>query len=93
VAVRNLLAGQTVAVHDRPGYFWSDQYGVRIQFVGETHLYDEVRYVDGTPEDRKFAAVYLRDDAVVGVVAMNDAKHFTRLRRQLGAAALSTPAP
>ncbi|MFD9737089.1 NAD(P)/FAD-dependent oxidoreductase [Umezawaea sp. NPDC059074] len=93
VAVRNLLAGQTVAVHDRPGYFWSDQYGVRVQFVGETHLYDEVRYVDGTPEDRKFAAVYLRGDTVVGVVAMNNAKHFTRLRRQLGAATLSTPAP
>ena len=93
VAVRNLLAGRTVAVHDRPGYFWSDQYGVRVQFVGETHLYDEVRYVDGTPEDRKFAAVYLRGDAVVGVVAMNNAKHFTRLRRQLGAATPSTPAP
>ena len=93
VAVRNLLAGTTAEVHDRPGYFWSDQYGVRIQFVGETHLYDEVRYVDGTPEDRKFAAVYLRGDVVVGVVAMNNARHFTRLRRQLGAATLSTPAP
>jgi len=93
VAVRNLLAGTTAEVHDRPGYFWSDQYGVRIQFVGETHLYDEVRYVDGTPEDRKFAAVYLRGGVVVGVVAMNNARHFTRLRRQLGAATLSTPAP
>ncbi|HEX6341301.1 NAD(P)/FAD-dependent oxidoreductase [Umezawaea sp.] len=93
VAVRNLLAGTTVELHDRPGYFWSDQYGVRIQFIGETHLYDEVRYVDGTPADRKFAAVYVRDDVVVGVVAMNDARHFTRLRRRLGTAPLSTPAP
>ncbi|WNV83832.1 FAD-dependent oxidoreductase [Umezawaea sp. Da 62-37] len=91
VAVRNLLAGTTVDTHDKPGYFWSDQYGVRIQFVGETHLYDEVRYVDGSPRDRKFAAVYLREDVVVGVVSMNDPRHFTRLRRQLGTAALSTP--
>ncbi|PRY30933.1 NAD(P)/FAD-dependent oxidoreductase [Umezawaea tangerina] len=91
VAVRNLLAGATVDTHDKPGYFWSDQYGVRIQFIGETHLYDEIRYVDGSAQDRKFAAVYLREDVVVGVVSMNDARHFTRLRRQLGTAALSTP--
>jgi 3-phenylpropionate/trans-cinnamate dioxygenase ferredoxin reductase subunit len=91
VAVRNLLAGTTVERHAKPGYFWSDQYGVRIQFIGETNLYDEVRYVDGSPEDRKFAAVYLRDDVIVGVVAMNNARQFTRLRRQLGAGAVSTP--
>lgn len=91
VAVRNLLAGTTVERHAKPGYFWSDQYGVRIQFIGDTNLYDEVRYVDGSPEDRKFAAVYLRDDVIVGVVAMNNARQFTRLRRQLGAGAVSTP--
>jgi NADPH-dependent 2,4-dienoyl-CoA reductase/sulfur reductase-like enzyme len=91
VAVRNLLAGTTVERHAKPGYFWSDQYGVRIQFIGDTNVYDEVRYVDGSPEDRKFAAVYLRDDVIVGVVSMNNARQFTKLRRQLGACAVSTP--
>jgi NADPH-dependent 2,4-dienoyl-CoA reductase/sulfur reductase-like enzyme len=91
VAVRNLLAGETVARHTNTGYFWSDQYGVRIQSIGDTHTYDELRYVDGSAEDRKFAAVYLRDGVVVGAVAMNNARQFTKLRRQLGTATLSTP--
>lgn len=90
VAVRNLLAGDTVARHTSSGYFWSDQYGVRIQFTGDTHAFDEVRYVDGSAEDRKFAATYSRDGVVVGAVAMNNARQFTKLRRQLGAA-VSTP--
>ena len=34
VAAQNLLAGSTVATHRNLPYFWSDQYGVRLQFAG-----------------------------------------------------------
>ena len=34
IAVRNLLAGSTVQHADKPRYFWSDQYGTRIQYAG-----------------------------------------------------------
>ncbi|GLY54539.1 FAD-dependent oxidoreductase [Lentzea sp. NBRC 102530] len=84
VATRNLLAGETVATHTAGGYVWSDQYGVRIQFIGRAT--DDVRVEDGSVEDRKFVATY-RDgenpDDIVGIVAMSNARLFTRLRRNL----------
>ncbi|SDG85735.1 NADPH-dependent 2,4-dienoyl-CoA reductase, sulfur reductase [Lentzea fradiae] len=84
VATRNLLAGETVATHTNGGYVWSDQYGARIQFIGRATR--DVRVEDGSIEDRKFVATY-RDgengEDVVGIVAMSNAKLFTRLRRSL----------
>jgi NADPH-dependent 2,4-dienoyl-CoA reductase/sulfur reductase-like enzyme len=85
VAVRNLLAGSTVAHYERPGYFWSDQYGRRIQFAGVGT--SDVRIVEGDPAERNFVATYLdreKDgEKVVGVLAMDSSKLFTRLRRSL----------
>lgn len=84
VATRNLIAGETVATHTNGGYVWSDQYGVRIQFIGRAT--NDVRVEDGSIEDRKFVATY-RDgenpDDIVGIVAMSNARLFTRLRRSL----------
>jgi len=84
IATRNLLAGDTVATHTNDGYVWSDQYGVRIQFIGRATT--DVRVEDGSIEDRKFVATY-RDaanpDDIVGIVAMSNARLFTRLRRNL----------
>ncbi|WP_329793615.1 FAD-dependent oxidoreductase [Lentzea sp. DG1S-22] len=84
VATRNLLAGETVATHTNGGYVWSDQYGVRIQFIGRATR--DVRVEDGSVQDRKFVATYRDDDNpedVVGIVAMSNARLFTRLRRNL----------
>lgn len=84
VATRNLLAGETVATHTNGGYVWSDQYGVRIQFIGRAT--EDVRVEDGSIEDRKFVATY-RDSSnpedIVGIMAMSNARLFTRLRRNL----------
>ena len=87
VAVRNLLAGRTVQHVDKPSYFWSDQYGTRIQFAGAAHPSDEVRFLDGAPAESSFVATYHRGDATTAVLAMNNPRQFTRLRRQLAAAA------
>ncbi|WP_053735034.1 NAD(P)/FAD-dependent oxidoreductase [Nocardia sp. NRRL S-836] len=84
IAVRNLLAGDTVATHANGGYVWSDQYGVRIQFIGRAT--NDVRVEDGSIEDRKFVATYRDADNpedVVGVLAMSNARLFTRFRRNL----------
>jgi 3-phenylpropionate/trans-cinnamate dioxygenase ferredoxin reductase subunit len=64
-------------------YFWSDQYGVRIQFAGHRADGDTVRVVEGNPDDRSFLAVYERDNRPVAVLGMNQPKLFTRWRRQL----------
>jgi NADPH-dependent 2,4-dienoyl-CoA reductase/sulfur reductase-like enzyme len=83
VAVRNLLAGTTVDSFRPSGYVWSDQYGVRLQVAGETSGVDEIAVIDGSPDDRKFVAEFRRAGLAVGVLAMNNAKLFGRMRRQL----------
>ncbi|MFI1617491.1 NAD(P)/FAD-dependent oxidoreductase [Streptomyces lydicus] len=83
VAVRNLLAGSTVATHRALPYFWSDQYGVRIQFAGRRAPGDTPRIVEGSPDDRSFLACYERDGRTTAVLALNRPRPFMRLRREL----------
>jgi NADPH-dependent 2,4-dienoyl-CoA reductase/sulfur reductase-like enzyme len=64
-------------------YFWSDQYGVRIQFAGTFREGDTVRVIEGDLDRRSFFALYERGDLLVGVLGMNQPKLFTRWRRQL----------
>jgi NADPH-dependent 2,4-dienoyl-CoA reductase/sulfur reductase-like enzyme len=81
VAALNLLAGKHTGHCTGPGYFWSDQYGVRIQFAGSIDPADEVRVVEGSVADRKFLATYHRDGRTTGALAMNSARAFVRARR------------
>jgi NADPH-dependent 2,4-dienoyl-CoA reductase/sulfur reductase-like enzyme len=67
-------------------YFWSDQYGCRLQFAGHRQEGDQVHIVEGRPADRRFVAVYRRGESPVAVFAMNQPKEFNRRRRQLAAA-------
>ncbi|MGW1677430.1 NAD(P)/FAD-dependent oxidoreductase [Saccharopolyspora sp. NPDC002376] len=84
-AVRNLLAGYTAADFNAVPYFWSEQYGVRIQFAGQARPDDQVKIVDGAPDDRRFVATFHHDGEPTGVLAMNNPKLFTRHRKQLAA--------
>lgn len=70
----------------RPPYFWSDQYGVKIQFVGHAAGADSVTVEAGAPGDRDVLAVYRRAGDPVAVLGMNQPRLFTRWRKQLAAA-------
>ncbi|HEV3361825.1 MAG TPA: FAD-dependent oxidoreductase [Pseudonocardiaceae bacterium] len=83
IATANLLAGRHTAHCSCRGYFWSDQYGVRIQFAGSIAPSDDVRIIDGDPADRTFLAEYHRNGVTTGVLAMNMTKGFNRARRTL----------
>ena len=72
-------------------YFWSEQYGRRIQFAGTRRDGDEVRVVEGSCADRSFLAVYERDGHPVAVLGMDQPRLFTRWRRQLRSAEPATP--
>jgi NADPH-dependent 2,4-dienoyl-CoA reductase/sulfur reductase-like enzyme len=86
-AAATLLAGERGGpAHSAVPYFWSEQYGVRLQFAGHRRDGDTVRVIEGDPDARCFVAVYERDGEQVAVLGMNSPKLFTRLRRQLGAA-------
>ncbi|NWF29069.1 FAD-dependent oxidoreductase [Streptomyces sp. PKU-EA00015] len=92
VAVRNLLAGRTVE-HVRPlPYFWSDQYGARIQFAGRRRDGDAVRVVDGSIDEGSFLALYERDGRTTSVLAVDRSRPFLRARRDLARAAQPAPA-
>jgi NADPH-dependent 2,4-dienoyl-CoA reductase/sulfur reductase-like enzyme len=86
-AVATLLGATRPASTPVP-YFWSDQYGARIQFAGSRHEGDVARIVEGSCADRSFLAVYERHGQPVAVLAMNQPRLFTRWRRQL-----HTPVP
>lgn len=87
-AVATLLAhGGTEPGVPRPAYFWSDQYGVKIQFVGHAAGADSVTVEEGATDDRSFLAVYRRAGRPVAVLGMNQPRLFTRWRKQFTAAA------
>ena len=87
-AVAALLSwGAVEAGAPRPPYFWSDQYGVKIQFAGHAAGADSVTVEEGAPGDRSFLAVYRCAGQPVAVLAMNQPRLFMRWRKQLAATA------
>jgi NADPH-dependent 2,4-dienoyl-CoA reductase/sulfur reductase-like enzyme len=87
IAVATLLAGgidQGAAV--KAPYFWSDQYGSRIQFAGIAQLDDEITIEEGSCDDGCFLATYRRDSRLVAVLGVDQPRQFTRWRRQLATA-------
>ncbi|MET8167326.1 FAD-dependent oxidoreductase [Streptomyces sp. NPDC005329] len=86
-AVATLLAGGAVRpAVPRPPYFWSDQYGVRIQFAGHAAGADSVTVEEGAVDERNVLAVYRRAGDPVAVLGMNQPRSFMRWRKQLAAA-------
>jgi NADPH-dependent 2,4-dienoyl-CoA reductase/sulfur reductase-like enzyme len=69
---------------DRPGYFWSDQFGLRLQHVGGEDPWSTVS-LDGTPE--AFTARYhAADGRLVGALVANQPLRTAALRHELEAA-------
>ncbi|MFI0770465.1 NAD(P)/FAD-dependent oxidoreductase [Streptomyces sp. NPDC021218] len=87
VAARNLLAGSTVEPFEALPYFWSDQYGTRIQYAGRRAPGDTVRITEGDPADGGgFLAVYERDGISTAALGVDRPRPFMRLRRELSRA-------
>ena len=62
--------------------FWSDQYGLRIQYVGHAELADEAHF-EGDPSGRDFAVVYERAGRPVAALVVGSPRAFARLRREI----------
>ncbi|WP_236077641.1 oxidoreductase C-terminal domain-containing protein [Rhodococcus sp. P1Y] len=72
-------------------YFWSDQYGSRIQFAGTAGPGTEFAIEAGSLESGSYLAIYRREGIPVAVLGVDQVRLFTRWRRQLSApAALTT---
>ncbi|MBY6412592.1 FAD-dependent oxidoreductase [Rhodococcus sp. BP-252] len=62
-AVARTIVGREPAVHDPVPYFWSDQFGHKIQYVGHHSATDAVVVRHG--DDDKWAAAWLDDSGVL----------------------------
>jgi 3-phenylpropionate/trans-cinnamate dioxygenase ferredoxin reductase subunit len=87
-AARSLMAGREAATpFDPVPYFWSDQYGVRIQMLGRPLPTDEVEIVQGSAADSKFLALYRRNDRLGAALAIAMPRPLMMLRPLLAAGA------
>ena len=73
-------------------YFWSDQYAHKIQFLGRTTAFDEVRVVDGDPSEGSWLALYRRGDRLIGALGVTKMRLLIRYRSMLAQRASWTDA-
>jgi len=80
-AVANAIAGRP----DAPpalSSFWSDQYGLRIQYLGHAQVADEIA-VDGDPAARDFVALYTRAGTPVAALIVGRPTALPAMRDRL----------
>jgi 3-phenylpropionate/trans-cinnamate dioxygenase ferredoxin reductase subunit len=69
--------GQAIAGEPRPyeelPWFWSDQYDVNLQYLGNAAAFDQTVW-RGDPDGERFSVFYLRDGRVEAVLAVNEAR-------------------
>lgn len=58
-------------------WFWSNQYDMRLQTVGLSAGYHEV-VSRGNPDNRRFSAIYLRDQSVIALDCINCGKDYVQ---------------
>jgi NADPH-dependent 2,4-dienoyl-CoA reductase/sulfur reductase-like enzyme len=79
------LLGQEASPVSSVPYFWSDQYDVKIQCLGEPEAEDTVHVVED--DGRKFLAYYERGGVVVGVVGGGMPGKVMKVRSKIAAGA------
>lgn len=80
-AARSLLAGRADAPSFTPvPYFWSDQYGIRIQVLGNPGGDDEMVITEGSFEEGKFVALYGRAGRLRAVMAIGKPRQLMGFR-------------
>jgi NADPH-dependent 2,4-dienoyl-CoA reductase/sulfur reductase-like enzyme len=67
VAARNML-GRTEA-YDAIPFFWTQQYDVRVNYVGHAPAWDRIEVVPGLPSDQ-WEQRFIKDDAVTAVATI-----------------------
>ncbi|MFW0795528.1 FAD-dependent oxidoreductase [Gordonia sp. CPCC 205515] len=85
-AVAHRVTGSDAMIPASAPYFWSDQYGLKIQVLGSPRATDDVHVVDD--DGAKFLAYYSRDGILTGVVGAGKVGAVMKTR-----AKLLTPTP
>ena len=77
------VLGRQPPVEPEDGFFWSDQYALRLQFAGQTAPGDVFTVSSGSFADGVFRGRYGSGDRVTAVLAVNDPRGFLRERLAL----------
>jgi NADPH-dependent 2,4-dienoyl-CoA reductase/sulfur reductase-like enzyme len=85
VARSILAAGDSRPLATVP-FFWSDQYGTKIQFAGRRERADTVRVMHGSVDEGRFVALYGRAGRLVAALAFNWPSLLVGYRRLLAGA-------
>lgn len=83
-AARTLLLGDAAPPFAPVPYFWSDQHGAKIQFVGNARQSDEVTVVDGSVEDDRYVVAYGRDGKLTAALGMRRPAKVMALQKLIG---------
>ena len=73
------LCGQDERYCEVP-WFWSDQYDLKLQIAGLSDGYDDV-VIRGNPAERSFSCIYLREDRIIAVDAINAPRDFVHSKQ------------
>ncbi|MGW4236170.1 NAD(P)/FAD-dependent oxidoreductase [Streptomyces sp. NPDC004749] len=79
---RTLLEGRQHGGYAPVPFAWSDQHGVKLQIAGVPDPSDRVRIVEGSVAERRFVAVYQREERLSGVLAVNSPRAMITYRRR-----------
>jgi 3-phenylpropionate/trans-cinnamate dioxygenase ferredoxin reductase subunit len=60
--------------------FWTDQYGIRIQYLGNAQLADAIA-IDGEPEHRDFSATFTREGIPVAALLVDRTRFLPAMRK------------
>ncbi len=83
-AAQRLLAEAGDAVPFAPVPFvWSDQYDVKIQSVGRFDANDELHVGHGSLAERRFVALFGRNDRIVGALGFSRPRQVMQYRRMI----------
>ncbi len=82
-AAASALLGSATEPYAPVPYVWSDQHDRKVQLVGLPRPDDQLLVVDGSIEERRFLALYTRDDQVSAAISFNRPASITRVRRML----------
>ncbi|MDU0355394.1 FAD-dependent oxidoreductase [Paraglaciecola aquimarina] len=69
------ICGKDVNYDSLP-WFWSDQYDIKLQMVGLSQGYNKILVRQELGEGHKFSVWYFKDDTILAVDAVNNAKAY-----------------
>ena len=82
-AAQALVLGDGAPPFSPTPYFWSDQHGVMLQFVGRARHDDVVEIIEGSLEDERFVAAYGRGGRLVAALGMRRPARVMAMRQMI----------